>query len=236
MKILKIILMNFICLLLTNCTDERPIDYNPVPWDTDLDGISNCVENNNANSHHNFNPNQQDNNPSIAHGLPYNGTLGGGINICDNNTGYYHFLGTDPVDTDDWSTLKLVQVIEAGGRRWQQNYNFNFGFGDMSLQNGGAFPDHVSHQNGLDVDMRYIRTDGQQLALDIAENPQLYDAQATVDLMNFLIQEGDYIVTHIFVDTNYARIGNKSGNVLHHLTGHTNHFHVRIQDPDGTNN
>lgn len=224
----------FLLLLLLTCA-EKPHDI-VLPWDWDGDGLSDCVETNNANAHHNFNSFQSNQNPSLAHGLPWNGTLGGGINICDAITGYYHFLGTDPVNSDDWGTLALIQVLEAAGREWNKYFQFDFGFGDMSLQTGGNFPPHISHQNGLDVDMRYIRTDGSQQPLNIATQPSLYDVDATVDLMNILIYAGEGTVTDIFVDTNYAQIMNASGNILKHADGHTDHFHVRIQDPDGTNN
>lgn len=232
---INILLIMTALFILIKCAETPPDDV-ILPWDTDGDGISNCVETNNTNNHHNFDPDQPNDNPSLALGLPYNGTLAGGINICDENTGYYHFYGTDPVDHDDWGTLDLIQCIEATGRRWDEDYNFRFGFGDMSLQNGGSFPPHASHQNGLDMDMRYIRTDGQQLPLDISTQSSLYDVEATVNLMNFLIQESSITVTDIFVDTNYAQIVNQTGNILQHASGHTNHFHVRIQDPDGLNN
>jgi murein endopeptidase len=219
---------------------DTPSD--PMPYyDTDGDGISNAVETNSANAHHGFDTTVVDANPSIAHGTPTDGWLEGGINLPDQGRGYYHHYGIDPVDRDDWGTLTLINMVEGGGRNWMDLYfNPRIGILDMSLQNGGPFTnyynpdslDHVSHQNGLDVDVRYVRNDGQEIGLDIASADSIYyDPQATADLMNSLIQNGN--VTVIFIDTAHAHL---EGDILQDLEGHSNHFHVRIEDPDGTGN
>jgi len=215
----------------------RGADYNELPndtpyWYTDGDGISDAVETNDANAHHNFDPSVPNANPSIAHGQPNNGWLEGGINLPDEGEGYYHFYGSDPVDFDDWGTLALINMTEGGGRSWNEEYStFGGGFGDMSKQNGDSFPPHKSHQNGRDVDIRYVRKDSTEAPLHIKDNPQDYDNNATAHLMNCLIANGE--VTVIYIDTVYAHL---KGDILRHCAEHQDHFHVRIEDPDGTSN
>jgi hypothetical protein len=210
---------------------EHPSDETPY-WDTDGDGISNSVETNPSNAHHNFNTTIVDVNPSIASGTPTSGSLEGGINLPDEGEGYYHYYGSDPIDTDDWGTLALINIIEGGGRSWWEwHVTPRAGFGDMSLQNGGNWPPHTSHQNGLDVDVRYVRNDGEEASINIATQQELYDSHATADLMNCLIQNGNIVV--IYIDEEHANLEN---GVLQHWPGHETHFHVRIEDPDGTSN
>ena len=224
--------------------DPTVIDTPPDPmpyYDTDGDGISNAVETNSANAHHGFDTTVVDANPSIAHGTPTNGWLEGGINLPDEGRGYYHHYGIDPVDRDDWGTLTLINMVEGGGRDWMKWYfTPRIGILDMSLQNGGPFTnyyspsdtDHVSHQNGLDVDVRYVRNDGQETSLNIAGSDSIYyDVEATATLMNYLIANAN--VTLIYIDTVHAHL---TDNILHHWPGHEHHFHVRIEDPDGTGN
>jgi hypothetical protein len=100
-----------------------------------------------------------------------------------------------------------------------------------SRQFGGYFSPHSSHQNGLDVDIRYIRNDGSEAPLNIAGPDSIYyDPDATVSVMNCLIANAN--VSMIFIDSVHAGL---SGSILHNLAGHSDHFHVRIFDPDGDN-
>ena len=59
---------------------------------------------------------------------------------------------------------------------------------DLSKQDGGAwYPDHICHQNGCEVDVRYIRNDGQEIPLNIKTDSLHYDIDKTVVLINSLI-------------------------------------------------
>lgn len=226
------------------------------PWDNDGDWISNNTENNSANSQYGFDPEVADENPSIAHGIPTNGSLEGGINIWGNGTGYYQWRGGDEQDTDDWGTLQLINTIEGAGRlltgdqplpvgnEWTSNsdYSGRFGVLDLSKQEGGDwFPDHESHQNGLDVDIRYVRTDRSEAPFNFDEDPiEDYDYQATLKLFEALYY-GDGMTAN---NIDFFVVDSRAGNLepanqvweVKELSGHQNHIHVRIKDPDGTNN
>lgn len=193
------------------------------------------------------------------------GSLYSGINLPDQDrfTGYYHYYQPgDQLNTNDWGTLALINEVEATSRAWvdtrhecfyyrlrRASWSRTFGAGDLSQGSetsapfmGGpwldaaGFPRHESHQNGLDVDVRYLRQNGDQTPLDLAGPDSIfYDNDATLDLLYCFLLSGP--VQRILIDTVYAKVsrGGYEDIIVHH-TGHRNHFHVRITDPDGTNN
>ena len=157
----------------------------------------------------------------------------------NNETGYYRYNPEKSVkdlliDTDDWGVLHLINMIENAGRDWYDNFMTppRIGVGDMSLRNGGKWDDHSSHKNGLDVDVRYVRKDHMDTTLNIRIQPSLYDSSATLSLMRYMVDNGS--VQLIILSPYAGIIGN---GVIADTTGaHDNHFHVRIFDPDGTQN
>ena len=163
----------------------------------------------------------------------HQGWLENGLNLVNSGTGYYHYLGTDGIDTDDWGVLHLINMIEGAGRDWYDNFMTpaRIGVGDMSLRNGGKWDDHSSHENGLDVDVRYVRNDNQDSSLNIADDQSHYDTAATSYLMNLFVFSAS--VQIILYDSVNAHL---VGGPLLHWPGHSDHFHIRIDDPDGTNN
>ena len=95
------------------------------------------------------------------------------------------------------------------------------GVGDLSRPRGGWFgPRHVSHQNGLDVDIYYPRLDGRERPPVKVEQIDLPLAQALVDLF---VDAG---ATRVFVGPNTGLRGPPA--VVQVLAGHDNHLHVRI--------
>ena len=161
----------------------------------------------------------------IHKGTPTNGSLSGDNSLSDNGTGYYHFLGTDAPNTDDWACdIYANQKVHGVGLWWNQSPKI--GIGDLSLQGGGPWVDHDSHENGLDVDVRYVRNDGQEAALDLNANPTLYDQAKTQQVVERFCLLGGASV--IFVDSQASL----TASCVQVLSGHHNHFHVRFPDPD----
>jgi len=139
----------------------------------------------------------------------------------------------------------LLNMIEAGGRMWYSNHHIpprvgvgDLSWGDVSTQSfGGEWPggDHACHQNGLEVDFRYVRSDGQEIPLNIAGPDSLYYSNTeTAALMTYLLANETVIV--IYIDTAHAYLTDDGAGILQHWPGHSDHFHVRIEDPDGTSN
>ncbi len=230
---------------------EQPPDACP-SWDTDCDSISNAVETNGANSYLYLNPDLYDDNPSLARGWPCStqcvgiecGWIEKALNMVNYGTGYYHYNPEKrDVDHDDWGVLHLINMIEGAGRDWYDYYGATkprIGVGDLSWGDayyesfGGYIWPHVCHQNGLEVDIRYVRNDTFEVSLDIADSTQwqYFDEEKTGKLIDFLI--GHANVHYIYIDTLHTSI-RRSG-ITYHRGGHSDHFHVKIVDPDGTGN
>jgi murein endopeptidase len=95
------------------------------------------------------------------------------------------------------------------------------GIGDLSRPRGGYFgPRHVSHQNGLDVDVYYPRLDRRERAPRTAAQIDRRLSQALVDLF---VRAG---ATRVFVGPNTGLTG--PPNVVQVLWNHDNHLHVRM--------
>ena len=162
----------------------------------------------------------------------------GGIHLPDAGFGYYHYYGSDALNTDDWGTLALVNTIEGAGRCWTPRTRRSYRPGDMSLMNGGNFlSQHVDHQNGLDVDVRYVRNDG-DTSLVLPGDSLKLDLDATILLWNCFLQSPR--LAFLIIDSAYFKqriIPDKTGRLRFDGTPeHANHFHVGIEDPDGTGN
>lgn len=205
---------------------------------------------------YNFDTLRNDPDPSRALGRPTAGSIFNAINLPDSQAGYRHHYGVlaDKPDKDDWGVLALINQIEAVAAAWRDptrpcivpkdnpNPPELFQVGDLSKGTastrnfGGYWSDHPSsHQNGLDVDLRFIRTDHDTLPLHL-DGPSAiyYDRGATADLMwCFLYQPNVILLT---VDSVLARVDFENDPRIEHRTDHRDHFHIRIKDPDGTTN
>ena len=109
------------------------------------------------------------------------------------------------------------------------------GIGDFSRQGGGPFYrwgsttilDHETHQNGLSIDIRYVRNNNTEGQVDMTDTGNggtaaLFDRQLTEALINLFIQYG---ATKIIVD---PTSGIQQTTIIRHLTGHQHHMHVDL--------
>jgi murein endopeptidase len=95
------------------------------------------------------------------------------------------------------------------------------GIGDFSRPRGGYFgPRHVSHQNGLDVDLYYPRLDRKERAPKRASQ---IDRRLAQDLVDRFVRAG---AVRVFVGPNTGLRGPPE--IVQALGGHDNHIHVRI--------
>ena len=95
--------------------------------------------------------------------------------------------------------------------------------GDISLRHGGRMDQHVSHQNGLDVDVYYPRLD-RHLRAPIATSQ--IDDELAQDLLDRFVAAGARMV---FVGFSTGLHG-PSGVVVPY-PNHENHMHVRFRAP-----
>jgi hypothetical protein len=243
-----------------SCDTTSPEDYTEVPpdtcpwWDTDCDGISNAVETNDANSYLDLDTAVVNANPSIARGKPCStdcvgtkcGWITNALNMVNTGTGYWHYNPEKrAVDHDDWGTLHLIYMIEAAGRTWHDNNCVppRINVGDLSkgdtatLLFGGYFPPHICHQNGREVDIRYVRNDEQDEPLNVRTQPSLYDLPGTLAVIEWLLENGNVNKIIVSPHSNLDLTGYDVDTVSYDASGgHDDHFHLRIEDPDGTGN
>ena len=248
------ILLASIALCLHGCVGGAAADETTTDWDTDGDGISDSVEVNPPNVRlYGFNPSIPNANPSVAHGTPacpdsispFCGYLEHGIKLTGREQGLYHYVGDWwQANQDDWGTLRLLNRIEATARDWsgpRRECTFSiastFGFGDLSWGEettqlfGGRLSPHGSHQNGLDVDIRFVRTDGTEQPVGAA-----WDPFATGDLINCFLYYTDVEKIYVNLTLNGGWYYPPPNSVVVNDLKHNDHFHVRVRDPDGLAN
>ena len=97
--------------------------------------------------------------------------------------------------------------------------------GDISFRHGSWMDQHVSHQNGLDVDVYYPRLD-RRLSPPIARSQ--IDRRLAQDLLDRFIAAGAQVV---FVG--YSTDLRGPGDVVVPYPRHENHMHVRFPAPPG---
>lgn len=166
------------------------------------------------------------------------GWLEGASRLPESGEGYYYFPSSDVMNTDNWACGDYVikHIIDIG-REWEglRENRALIGVGDLSWHEnstiegaqGGKFPGHISHQNGLDVDLRYLRKDGDPLPLDLAgDGLSNYDREATQEVVDLFLEHGaELILAH--------RTSGLNGPPQRLLlkADHRDHFHVRFPLP-----
>lgn len=111
------------------------------------------------------------------------------------------------------------------------------GIGDISRAGGGPFYrwgsttifDHTTHQNGLSIDIRYVRNNNTEGQVDVSDTGNngtaaLFDQQLTEALINLFIQRGGRII--VSPQTGIPETSNIIWDRT--TTEHRNHMHVDL--------
>ena len=166
---------------------------------------------------------------AASHGLPYAGHLHGGTQL--------------PIEGADWVTWnpntdstpnradrlyghertirRIVDVL--GTYRREHPKAPRVVIGDISFRDGGPMDQHVSHQNGLDVDVYYPRRDG---LLRAPTSPAQIDRRLAQILLDAFLKAGAKVV---FVG--YTTDLRGPAGVVAPYPNHENHMHVRFANP-----
>jgi murein endopeptidase len=165
-------------------------------------------------------------------GLPHAGSLEAGVRLPREGA---HFFTWDPIRERRpnrpwrrWGTDDLVRAALGVIRDYAaaNPHAPRVAVGDLSRRHGGDFgprfgrPGHVSHQNGLDVDLYYPRRDGREVA---PESVSQIDIRLAQDLVDRFVEAG---AEKVFVGPNTGLTG--PADVVVPLTNHDNHVHVRL--------
>jgi hypothetical protein len=169
---------------------------------------------------------------SVSHGTPNAGWLEDGVRLPASGPGFYTY---DPAtqlppggDQRRWGNDLLVREVIDLGRWWQRRHpnGPRLGIGDLSRPSGGAFHGpvvgHLSHQNGLDVDIRLVRADGAEERVGAAE----YDRELTQQVVDRLVARGAALV---LVGPSLDISGPPG--VVVTWPNHDDHLHARFPNP-----
>jgi mRNA-degrading endonuclease toxin of MazEF toxin-antitoxin module len=130
-----------------------------------------------------------------------------------------------------WGNERLVRIVlrVLSAYAAAHPHAARVGVGDLSRPQGGNFGPqfgglgHVSHQNGLDVDVYYPRKDRRELAPTTVAQ---VDQRLAQGLVNGFVAAG---ATNVFVGPHLHLHGPRP--IVEPLPNHDNHLHVRIPNP-----
>ena len=165
-------------------------------------------------------------------GSPWNGRLVGGVRLPAAGKLFFTWdpvmrqapnrawrrVGSDRLVRTVLRVLAQFTAAHPGAPR--------VGIGDLSRPKGGDFgvrygrPGHVSHQNGLDVDVYYPRRDRWELP---PRRVAQIDRPLAQELVDLFVNAG---AEYVFVGPNTALRGPRR--VVQPLAHHDNHLHVRL--------
>jgi hypothetical protein len=165
-------------------------------------------------------------------GLPTSGRLVRGVQLPRGGEDFFtwsfvHSASPNPGWRRYGSDRLVRTVLEVvAAYRSAHPHAARVGIGDLSRTHGGEFGarfgglGHVSHQNGLDVDVYYPRIDGRERA---PRDPSQVDRKLAQDLVDRFVDAGAQ-----FVFVGYrARLHGPPG-IVQAIPNHEDHLHVRI--------
>lgn len=182
----------------------------------------------------------------VSIGSPNRGRLSGGVQLPESEL--YTVRRPEESFGSSHTILHLQQAVSA----WRQRsgYDGELLIGAISLERGGRFRPHRSHQSGRDVDIRLPKKKG---ASPKSDSPADIDWTASWHLIKSFIDHGD--ASYIFLDYSrqkrlyeaakdagatkdeleaaiqYPRARNTNNGVVRHEEGHLIHIHVRVRCP-----
>jgi murein endopeptidase len=133
------------------------------------------------------------------------------------DAGYYVY-GTPDRGGGQYARPAMMTLLLFVEREWQITDHRKFGVGNISLPGGGKFKPHDSHMDGLQVDVRPLRSDGARVPVNYFQAG--YDRDATARLIG-LFQSHPAVMKVYFNDLSIP-------GVLP-LKHHDNHFHVAVR-------
>ncbi len=133
------------------------------------------------------------------------------------DAGYYVY-GTPGSGAAQYADPKLLSLIIAVEHQWRAIDNRKFGVGNISLADG-VKGDHQSHMKGIEVDVRPLRKDGEQIPV-LYTQTQHYDRAATAKLIELFRSIAIGSIRIFFNDTKIPGVTPRFK--------HDNHFHFQF--------
>jgi hypothetical protein len=171
--------------------------------------------------------------PSRSVGLPWEGSLVGGVELPGEGEHHVTWDGVrNRSPSRDWrrhGSRRLVRTLLTVVRDYAAAHPGapRVAVGDLSRPGGGEFgrrfgaPGHSSHQNGLDADVYYPRRDGRERP---PQRPRQIDRVLAQDLVDRFVAAG---ALKVFVGPHTGLTGPPA--IVEVLPAyHDNHLHVRL--------
>jgi penicillin-insensitive murein endopeptidase len=118
--------------------------------------------------------------------------------------------------------LSLIFYIE---REWQAICDRKFGIGNISIDGGGKYDGHYTHQQGIEVDCRPVRKDKLTgLHANVSYRDRVYDQAATIQLLRLFANHREVGVIYF----NDPEVQKAVGGRVTSCHGHDDHFHVEL--------
>ena len=167
---------------------------------------------------------------STSVGLPWDGRLVAGVELPPEGA---HFFTWDPLlrrkpnrTCRRYASDQVVRVVLRIASEFARTHPDapRLAVGDLSQRGGGRFGKlHVSHQNGLDVDVYYPRRDRRELPPRLVAD---VDRRLAQDLVDRFVAAG---ATKVFVGPRLALRG--PADIVQPLWNHDLHLHARFGNP-----
>jgi hypothetical protein len=139
---------------------------------------------------------------------------------------------------EQWGRQETIDTLAFLGTTWGLRHFIlqdnmwdapRIQIGDISYEGGGDHPQHRSHHEGLDIDIRVLRNDLRERPCRV-NDPSCYDRELTQELIDILVMQaeapGGIPVQYIFTADRDLR---GPANVLHYDNHHYDHIHVRLR-------
>lgn len=123
----------------------------------------------------------------------------------------------------NWGASAAIGQFQAAARQVKDLGHGRVALGDISFQHGGNIPGHVTHEQGLDVDVRPMRRSEDQCRWGVNWRWSTYDRAATRDLVKAVRATAQGHVKLIYFNDPVLI---KEG-LVRWYTGHDDHLHIR---------
>ena len=123
----------------------------------------------------------------------------------------------------NWGTSAAIGQLQAAARQVKDLGHSRVALGDIGFQHGGNIPGHVTHEQGLDVDVRPMRKADDQCTWGVSWRWSTYDRAATRDLIKAVrVTAQGHVKLIYFNDPVLIKEG-----LVRWYAGHDDHLHVR---------
>ena len=130
----------------------------------------------------------------------------------------------DPPANANWGTAETIASIETAGAAMVGAGYGRVAVGDVSYEHGGDHPEHVSHEVGLDADLRPMRKANDQCSLGSNWRLAAYDRAATRALIKAIrAATPGHVKKILFNDPQLI-----AERLTVYQSGHDDHLHVRL--------